>query len=119
MGDLMTDEELKKILETSIQKAFFEPRKVIQDPGTYHARTIEKEPYFVELVRDHLKPSVEKMLGDWFRENEGRIAEMLDMQFKKGVVGMVVGAIDSLFENKLNSLRFAFQEAMQKMGEPR
>ena len=46
MGDLLTQEELGKILETAIDKAFFQDRIVKSGYSTD-----VKEPLFVEMIR--------------------------------------------------------------------
>ena len=52
MGTLLTEVELKAILEKSIDKAFFSDRR--NHSGGYNAKPLE--PLFVELIRNELTP---------------------------------------------------------------
>ncbi len=117
MGDLMTDDELKKVLETAVQKAFFDPRHV--KTGDWRQETREIEPLFVELVRAHLKPGVEKMIGDWYRENEDKIAAMMVEQFKGGVAAIVIRTFDSFFANHLATMQMNMEQSLRNLGLPR
>ena len=85
IGDLMSDEDLKKITTAAIDKAFFEPRKLV-DTGGYSNRMVEAEPLFVELMRKELQPAFHKAIKEWLTENPAVVKEVLDEMLAKGMV---------------------------------
>ena len=85
MGDLMTDDELKKIVDAAMQRAFFEPREVRDG---YHTRT--EQPYFVALIQKEMQSEVQKQISAWIANHPEEIKKVLDEVIAKGIFGMMV-----------------------------
>src|SRR6478736_8480675 len=65
MGELMTDEELKKIVDAALQKAFFEPTIIVTNPGHYTEKQTPGPSVFTQLVHDLLQENVKKLTKGW------------------------------------------------------
>jgi len=85
MGDLMTDEDLKRIVDTAMQKAFFEERVTFDN----YNRSTTREPVFVELIREHLKEQVTGAVRDWLRANHDEVVKQIDAAIAKGMFNLV------------------------------
>ena len=71
LGDLMTDDELKILLNRAVDEAFFKDRTV---PNGYHG-TRQEPAHFVEMTRDLLKKEVQQQVTEYFEANREAIKE--------------------------------------------
>lgn len=93
IGDLMTDEDLKKILEKGIEKALFQERSV---EGRY---STTKNPSIVdECITKFLQTRMNEEVGKWIKENPEKIEAAIQHTMQMGVAKCV----DYALENKFN-----------------
>lgn len=111
MGDLLTAEELKKILETAIEKAFFSERK---DGCGYHAKTIE--PLFVEMIRKELSPLIRAGAERWLEDNKDRVEEILQQQLGENACQFVANAFASLMSEPMQRFSYELQSRLSGQG---
>lgn len=122
LGDLITDEDLYDIVKEAIPKAFFEPRSVVVQ-GSYRNETKTVEPAIVEVLRDHLRASVDKQIGEWVINNGALIAEHWKKVTDDGLLAYVQKRTDELATAQLRSALKPIidqlnQERMQKGMAP-
>lgn len=97
IGDLITDEELAKIVERGIEKAFFEPRK-----GDYG----RSSPSIMEtLIENLMKERVAKSLDAFIERNEEKLIEITEQIIKDGAGMALVNAMDNRFNSEMCNLR--------------
>lgn len=101
IGDLISDEELSKIVDEGLRSAFFERKRVDNGYGREQFTT----PLINQIVIDLMKPVVEDEVKSWFSKNEGEIDAIVSAVIKDGMVGMVTGAINSTFKVPLYNLQ--------------
>ena len=94
IGDLMTEEDLKKIVEVAMQKAFFEP---VVELGRYGDKTTT-DPIFVKQIRQLMLENVSLKISAWIKEHPEEITKTLNECIGKGMSGIVL----SYFDQKLN-----------------
>lgn len=111
MGDLLTLEELQKILETSIQKAFFSPRK---EGTVYHVQ--EKEPLFVEMIREELKPLLAAAANKWLEDNQDQVQEILQKQLGENAAQFVANAFTELMRTPMQQFSWEIQSRLGVQG---
>lgn len=107
MGELITNEELKVIVEHAVKEAFFKERV---DNSGYNKVT--KPPYFVELLQTHLKEQVRETVLVWFKENPEVVTSILDDIVKEGIAKAVMQAIDS----RMSAPLYTFVEQLKAKG---
>jgi len=107
MGDLMTDDDLKKVVDTAMQKAFFEERR-IQDG--YHTKTLQ--PYFVELIQKEMKDQVSNQISAWIAEHPEEVSKCITETLEKGIYGMMV----SHFESKMHAPLWELNTKLSQKG---
>lgn len=113
IGDLMTDEDLKILVDKATEKAFFEkpinPNK--KDRWDHHPEFLD--PPFVTMIHDLLKDDVKKGIATWIKEHPDEITAIINERIDAGIVQMVMRAFDSklaaLFMDFENRLRQSFQ----------
>lgn len=82
-GDLLSDEELKKIVIPAIERAFFVP---VPQPDNQYA---PHESVFVTMVRKHLEARIEDVMKEWLKANEDKIQVILNDLVAKGMLNLV------------------------------
>ena len=93
IGDLMTDDDLKNLVEASMQKAFFEPVKSTNDYG----RTIlDKPSLFVSMIEELLRERVQTAVAEWVTNNPEAITKALQETLAMGIPKLVL----NYFEQK-------------------
>lgn len=108
LGDLMTDAELKSIVDKTIDKAFFEPR-VVKDGSYYSERTREIESLWVEKVKAALAPRVTAAVDQWVKDHPDLFAKAVDEAIAKGMYELVVQHFRSLTSQPLYELASALK----------
>jgi len=108
IGDLMTDEDLKKIVESAVEKAFFEPVIIRK---TYGPDETKPAP-MVAMIRDLLVERVDNVMKEYIAANGDRIDAMLKEQLGKGFHGMIEEYWNSKLSNALNQ----FQTQLYSLG---
>ena len=114
IGDMMTDEDLKKIIEKGVDKALFE-RPLIKDSW----RT-DYGPSFVEkAVNEFLKDKIAKAVDDWLKTNPEKIEAALRETLKIGVGNLVLQALELRFSNIGMNVASALQSQGINIAIPR
>lgn len=106
MGDLMTEQELKLLLDTAMQKAFFEERLTHDSYGRVNER---KLPLFVELVQTELKTQVQVAAQEWMNNNSETVEKLIQETISKGMVSLVMNYL----ENKARTPLFEFASSLR------
>lgn len=107
IGDLLTDDDLTKIIDEGIREAFFQPYNTSDRWGA----RIENPPLIVGVVRELLTSRVNKKVDQWFVENPDKVKEILDQVIRDGIVKMVTQA----FDNKTQSALIGLQQHIMSM----
>lgn len=104
MGDLLTEDDLRKIVEAAVQKAFFEERR-----GEY-GRTVE--PVFVEMMRGLMQSRVSAAIEKWLADNPEEVNKVIQDVIAKGFLGM----ISHSFEARLSWPLQQFAQELKDKG---
>lgn len=111
MGDLLTQEELGKILETAIDKAFFQDRIVKSGYSTD-----VKEPLFVEMIRKELKPLIAAAASKWLADNQEKVSEILKQQIGDNAAQFVANAFSTLMSAPMQQFSYDLQARLGAQG---
>lgn len=105
MGDLLTDEDLKKIVDTAVQKAFFEE----QSMDRYGSK---RPSVFVEYMQSELKSKMHTAMSDWLNANPEIVQQAIETVIKEGMYRSVI----SVLENRLSWPLQQFTEQLRQKG---
>lgn len=83
MGDLLTEEDLKRLVESAMQKAFFEPRT---DARGYNTGP----PLFVSMIEKQMQQAVSKAVSDWVAAHPEEVAKVLKETIEAGIFNMMI-----------------------------
>lgn len=102
IGELITDEELKKIIESGVNQAFFASKPQLDNWG----RTVKEGESFIQrVVRELLDERMKKAVNDWCAENNDKLVGAVDEAIKLGVGKCMLMAIDNRMQSALVQLR--------------
>lgn len=103
MGDLLTEEDMRRLIEQAVQKAFFEERIERKAYGS----DVRYPAAFVEMVKNAAKPMIQTAVDAWVAENKDKLAEKIDAIVREGVAGVLVSHINFKFQDQLLQLSSA------------
>lgn len=106
IGDLITDEELKRLLDKAMQEVFFAPTKVKVNSW----ETKEGPSLLHSLVKELIEPSMKEAISVWIAQHPEEVAKAIDTVLTNGVGEAVMAAITSQFHSKL----WAFGESLKQ-----
>ncbi len=98
IGELMTDEELSKIVNKATEEVFFKPLELKDG-----YRTKEVPPFSHNIVKELLTDSVRKEVEKYFSENKEDVSKMVKQIIQDGLGKALMNALDSKFQFDLNS----------------
>lgn len=90
MGDLMTETDLKALVDSAMQKAFFDPSKTEDRWGSVTLG----EPVFVMMVRKEMAAKVTAALQEWLSAHQDEVSKAIDDAIAKGMFGLIQQHID-------------------------
>lgn len=96
IGDLITEQDLKAVVERGIEKALFQVRTV---PDTGY-RGWKEVPSLVDtIVENLLRAKMEEAVRQWLEENPVQIQLAIERAMKAGVAQALLDALDCRFQN--------------------
>lgn len=110
MGDLMTEEELKKIVDSALQKAFFE-EKVTKGPH-WNSQETREPSHFVKLLNKELEAPIKQAIQQWLADNPEQITKVINEVIGKGFLGI----IHSYIQEKTTTPLYQFSQQLRDMG---
>lgn len=107
-ADLVTEIELKAIVERGIEKALWEHRTIPTGKLDYNGRpdTRNAGPLVDEIVEKHLRPIITNAVQDWLKENPEKLVSALNSAVQAGVAECVLQTLDSRFQNLLQGVEY-------------
>jgi hypothetical protein len=106
-GDLLTDEDLKPLVERAIQQAFFEPVRV-PNPNGWGSPELKEAP-FVKTVREAAANKVSEFakaaVDDWVAKNPDSFRQAVDAAIAKGIYGLVQQHFETMTRNPMQMLQ--------------
>lgn len=108
IGELMTDEDLKAIVATAVNRAFFEPVQTKNNWG----RDEIGEPYLVSMLRKELSERVTIAVRDWLAAHPDEVTKVIDDIVAKGMLRLIQQHIDSITALPLQ----AFADQLRQKG---
>lgn len=104
IGDLMTDEDLKRLVDAAMQRAFFADRI---EQESY--RQVVRPPHFIKLIDDLMRERVQAEVKQWLEDHPEEVSKAIQETIEKGICGIMASYIDSRaswpLQNLANELR--------------
>ena len=94
IGELMTDEELKDLVNRGLEEAFFRERKVTTDTWGH---TKIQPPFLHEILKELLKESVDKHVSDFIDNHPDDVIKTIREVHSLGIGNAILSAINNKF----------------------
>lgn len=108
IGALMTDEELKKLVEQAIEREFFTPRHVRRGYETIQVRS-----QLVEIVHELLGPKVREAADAWLAANPDRVEVALKEAMANGIASAVIRSFDGMLSSAFSQLGYNLENSIR------
>ena len=109
IGDLISDEDLGKMVTRSVEEVFFAPSKV--KVNNWSSEIKDGPSFMHKLMTELLTEQVKKEIQVWIDAHPNEIKELIDGIVKAGLGMAMLNAIDMKFQNQL----FQFQNNINQM----
>lgn len=116
IGNLITDEDLSKLVNRSLEEIFFTPRK--NPKKTYYSNNEPETipPFLHDIVRECLQPSVNKAVKDYIENNPEEVLDVIRTIVTEGVGNAVVKAMNMQFQSQILTFQ---QNITNQLNQPR
>lgn len=114
IGELMTDEELKKIMERGVEEALFKP-KVQYD--NYNREIKREEPFVEKAVKAFLSEKMDKVVREYLAANTQLFMDSIDKAVRDGIGKCMLEALDNRVNSALYRLRADIEDRIQNPGK--
>jgi hypothetical protein len=104
MGDLMTEDDLKALVDSAMKKAFFEPA---YEKDLYGNLRITKDSVFINLIRKEMEIKVSEAIKTWLVEHPEEVSKAIDETIAKGMFSLIQQHIEKITMQPM--LQFADQ----------
>jgi ribosomal protein L21E len=100
MGELLSEEDLKSLVDSAMQKAFFEPS---YQTDRYGNKQRVDESIFVTLIRNEMTSKVTEAIQKWLAEHGDEVSEAIDNAIAKGMFGLIQQHIELITHQPLQN----------------
>lgn len=111
IGDLISDEDLKKLLDKAIQENFFTEKIITNQWGREDGR---KPALLVGIVKELLTERMTAVVAQWLKDNDEEVKKTMDEVVKLGVGGAYISALNGHFSNQLLTLQASIQSSLHR-----
>jgi len=112
IGDLITDEDLTKLVNKAVEEVFFTGGRKTISGGMYPTYK-DIPPLLHGIVENALKEQIKQIAEVWVTENQLAITAMLDQIIKDGAATMMMEAFNNMFQGQLSNLKFNIENQIQ------
>lgn len=102
LGDLLTDEDLKKLVEAAVKDTFFTKRETKDSYGSLRE---SKPPIIIELLNELLADQVKQQVSVWLKENPEAVTNAIKEVTANGIGIMLLKVLESSIQGQLDSFR--------------
>jgi len=112
IGDLMTDEDLSKIVHRSMEEIFFTEKEIKNSWGSV-TKTIQ--PLSHEMVREILTPLIKVKMNQFIKQHSSIIEDHIKTVIDNGLSKLMLKSVDSYMENKFQQIGYNITNDVQQM----
>ena len=110
IGELMSDEDLAKLVHRGVEEAFFTDRVAGQG---YNART--SPPLMHEIVGDLMAEQIGALAKEWIKEHEQEVREIAEKTIQDGAGEAFLLALKNMFRQEFVNLQYGINQRIQNL----
>jgi hypothetical protein len=106
IGDLISDEDLTKMVDRSLEEVFFKPRSNPKHASYYNAgEPATIPPLLHELVKEVMEANVQAAVREYIGSHTEEVNATIQKVVQEGIGVAVLGAMNSMFNYQLSNLQ--------------
>lgn len=102
IGDLLSDEDLKKLIERGMEDVFFKGKIDRDSWGNVRS---EQLPLIHQMVKEHIEPIVQEEVAKYIDNNRELVIDVIKQTLEVGAGMLLVKAMNQTFQNSLMTLQ--------------
>lgn len=112
IGDLITDEELSKIVHKNMEDIFFKPRI---KKNTFGSVISEEPPLLHELLQKELETAVQEEVKKYMKDHKDEVLEMVHSAMQEGLGECFIRATKQMFQNEMYTHTMNIENRLQRI----
>jgi predicted house-cleaning noncanonical NTP pyrophosphatase (MazG superfamily) len=106
IGDLISDEDLTKMVDRSLEEVFFKSRPNPKHTAYYNSgEPATIPPLLHELVKEVLEANVQAAVREYIGSHTEEVNAIIQKVVQEGIGAAVLGAMNSMFSHQLMNLQ--------------
>ena len=106
IGDLISDEDLTKMVDRSLEEVFFKPRSNPKYASYYNAgEPATIPPLLHELVKEVMEANVQAAVREWIGSHTEEVNAIIEKVVQEGSGTAILKALDNMFSYQLSNLQ--------------
>lgn len=114
LGELLTADEARQLVDRAIQDSLFSPVNKKVDP--YSNRTVVVPNPFIELVRQEVKPLVTQAINQWIADNPGEVKGVIEQVLQDGIFKACYESLQRNMQAPMFNLQTQLFDVIRKIG---
>jgi hypothetical protein len=110
IGDLMSDADLKKLLDRAVEENFFTEKIITNSWGCEESR---KPALLQGLVKELLHERMDAVISQWLKDNEAVVNQAVADVVKMGVGGALVASLNHQFQMQLSNFQMNVEQQLR------
>lgn len=108
IGQLMSDDEVKKLVATAFERTFFQPEQVAKGVDGYsrEPKYEVKPPMIQQIAMELLRPSVEKAIATWIAAHEQETHKIIEERVGASLTEAIAKAVNQIFGSAFTTLQY-------------
>ena len=111
MGELLTDEDIQKVIERGVHEALFQKR----DTGGQYGSSY-KEALMSVWAHEYLKKRMQVEVDKWLRANDAKVAEIIERVIREGAGQAMIAAFSGLVSPTFNHFSHDLKQRFSQIG---
>jgi hypothetical protein len=108
IGDLLSDDDIKKLIDAGMQDTFFKPSKI-----KVNAYDHKDGPTLLQsIIQENLQPAVDKAVKEYINEHPEEVMAAINDCISGGMAKALLRSIDSTFSLQLWQLKDSIQNQL-------
>jgi len=106
IGDLISDEDLTKMVDRSLEEVFFKPRPNPKHAAYYNSgEPATIPPLLHELVKEVMESQVQLAIKEYIGSHTEEVNAIIQKVVQEGIGAAVLGAMNSMFSHQLSNFQ--------------
>ena len=115
IGELLTDDELKTMIDRSMHTIFFAEKET---KNTWGQTQKTEPPLMHEIVKKLVDPRVEACVQEYIKEHEVDVKRLIEEAIDRGLARSVMRAFDKTFLGSLRDFSMSVAAKLDELQQP-